>query len=157
MGSQQRSNAHTPAAADRRSVMGDFPSTAEKSPGLSILVVDDEPLIRWSLAETLAGYGHHVVEAGDAQAAVQAVNASAQPFDVVLLDFRLPDSNDLSLLARLRLLAPASRIIMMTAFGAPEVLQGALDLGAAQVVSKPFEIADLTDLVQARPATPHLC
>ena len=157
MGSQQRSNAHTPAATGRSSVLGDFPSTAEKSPGLSILVVDDEPLIRWSLAETLADCGHHVVEAGDAQAAVQAVNASAQPFDVVLLDFRLPDSNDLSLLARLRLLAPASRIIMMTAFGAPEVLQGALDLGATQVVSKPFEITDLTDLVQARPATPHLC
>ena len=138
-----------PVDTGHTAVLGDFPNTAEKSPGLSILVVDDEPLIRWSLAEALAGHGDHVVEAGDAQAAVQAVRASAEPFDVVLLDFRLPDSNDLSLLARLRLLAPASRIIMMTAFGAPEVLQGALDLGAAQVVSKPFEIDDLTDLVHA--------
>jgi CheY-like chemotaxis protein len=157
MGSQQRSNAHMPAATDRTSVLGDFPNAAEKSPGLSILVVDDEPLIRWSLTEALAGHGHHVVEAGDAQAAVQAMRASPEPFDVVLLDFRLPDSNDLSLLARLRLLAPASRIIMMTAFGAPEVLQGALALGAVQVVSKPFELDDLTDLVHPRATTPLSC
>ena len=146
-----------PAATGHTSVLGDFPNAAEKSPGLSILVVDDEPLIRWSLAEALTGRGHHVVEAGDAQAAVQAMHASAEPFDVVLLDFRLPDSNDLSLLARLRLLAPASRIIMMTAFGAPEVLQGALDLGATQVVSKPFEIDDLTDLVHTRAAPRLTC
>ena len=114
----------------------------------TILVVDDEPLIRWSLSETLSGSGHHIVEAGDGQAAVQAVTNSARPFDVVLLDFRLPDSNDLSLLSRLRRLAPGSRIIMMTAFGTPETTQGALDLGADRVVQKPFEFADLTSLVQ---------
>jgi len=129
--------------------MGDFPLTAKKSPGLSILVVDDEPLIRWSLSETLADSGHQIVEAGDGSAAVRAVTSSSRPFDVVLLDFRLPDSNDLTLLSRLRRLAPNSRIIMMTAFGTPEMTQGALDLGAAKVVSKPFEISDLASLVQS--------
>lgn len=129
--------------------MGDFSREAKKSAPLSILVVDDEPLIRWSLSETLADSGHEIVEAGDGSSAVQAVANSPRPFDVVLLDFRLPDSNDLSLLSRLRGLAPNSRIIMMTAFGTPEMTQGALELGAARVVSKPFEISDLASLVQS--------
>jgi DNA-binding NtrC family response regulator len=116
--------------------------------GLRILIVDDETLIRWSLFETLSGCGHVVVEAGDAVGALQAVTAAAVPFDVVLLDFRLPDSNDLALLSRLRRLAPATRIILMTAYGTPEILQAALDLGAYRVISKPFDMKDLAPLVR---------
>lgn len=128
--------------------LGEFPQLPKKSPGLSILVVDDEPLIRWSLSETLTDSGHRIVEAADGTSAVEAMVHSRPPFDVVLLDFRLPDSNDLSLLSRLRRLAPDTRIIMMTAFGTPEMTQGALELGADRVVSKPFEISDVASLVQ---------
>ena len=117
-------------------------------PGLRVLVVDDESLIRWSLLETLSSCGHEVVEAGDAAGALQAVATAAVPFDVVLLDFRLPDSNDLALLSRLRGLAPATRIILMSAYGTPEVLQGALDLGAYCVIGKPFEMNDVAPLVR---------
>lgn len=127
---------------------GDFPQAAEKSTPLSILVVDDEPLIRWSLSETLGDSGHRIVEAADGREAVRAVTTTPMPFDVVLLDFRLPDSNDLSLLSRLRRLAPHARIIMMTAFGTPEMMQGALDRGADRVLIKPFEIADMAQVVQ---------
>ena len=67
----------------------------KNSPRLRVLVVDDEPLIRWSLGETLEQSGHAVVEAGDAESAFRAVSAGG-PFDVVLLDYRLPDSNDLN-------------------------------------------------------------
>jgi two-component system response regulator (stage 0 sporulation protein F) len=116
--------------------------------GLRILIVDDEALIRWSLFETLSGCGHAIIEAGDAASAVQAVTAAAVPFDVVLLDFRLPDSNDLALLSRLRRLAPATRIILMTAYGTPEILQAALDLGAYRVISKPFDMNDVAPLVR---------
>ena len=120
----------------------------KSAPGLRILIVDDEALIRWSLFETLSGCGHVVVEAGDAVSALQAVTAAAVPFDVVLLDFRLPDSNDLALLSRLRRLAPATRIVLMTAYGTPEILQGALDLGAYRVITKPFEMNDVAPLVR---------
>ena len=111
-----------------------------------MLVVDDEPLIRWSLVETLEQSGHAVVEAGDAESAIRSVSAG-EPFDVVLLDYRLPDSNDLNLLATIRKLAPASAVIMMTAFGTPEVITGALKLGAYQVISKPFEVHEVAALV----------
>jgi DNA-binding NtrC family response regulator len=119
----------------------------EQPPNLRILVVDDEALIRWSLVETLSDSGNEVVAVTDAENAVQAVTDAAVPFDVALLDFRLPDSNDLALLSRLRRLTPLTRIILMTAFGTPEILQGALDLGAYCVLNKPFEMTALSPLV----------
>src|SRR5207245_5488697 len=112
------------------------------SPSLRVLVVDDEPLIRWSLTETLEQSGHAVVEAGDAASAIRSVSSGAS-FDVVLLDYRLPDSNDLKLLATIKRLAPASAVIMMTAFGTPEVMTGALKLGVYQVIPKPFEVHEV--------------
>jgi DNA-binding NtrC family response regulator len=119
---------------------------AKNSATLRILVVDDEPLIRWSLTETLSDCGYEVVERGDAAGARMAV-ADSGPFDVVLLDYRLPDSDDLSLLASIRDVAPGARIIMMTAFGRPEIIRGALELGAYSVISKPFEMEAIADLV----------
>jgi len=119
----------------------------KKSPPLKILIVDDESLIRWSLVETLADSGNEVVAVPDAQNAVQVVRDAAVPFDVVLLDFRLPDSPDLTLLSRLRRLSPGTRIILMTAYGTPEMSQEALDLGAYCVLNKPFEMHALSPLV----------
>ena len=121
---------------------------------LRVLVVDDEPLIRWSLCETLEQWSHTVVEAGDAKSTVQALSAGG-PFDVVLLDYRLPDSNDLNLLATVRRLTPASAVIMMTAFGAPEVVAGAVKLGAYRVIPKPFEVHDVAALVLEAHAAPR--
>jgi DNA-binding NtrC family response regulator len=119
----------------------------KNSPPLRILVVDDEPLIRWSLAETLAESGHSVCEAADGTSAVCSLTGAERPFDVVLLDYRLPDSNDLSLLSTIRSVAPGTAVIMMTAYGTPEVTSGALKLGAFRVVPKPFEVHDIARLV----------
>ena len=118
---------------------------AENFSALRVLVVDDELLIRWSIVETLAAAGHIVTEAENGAGAVQAVTANA--VDAVVLDYRLPDSNDLTLLATIRRLAPGSAVILMTALGTPEVTQGALDLGAFQVIHKPFEMQDLEPLL----------
>ena len=112
---------------------------------LRILVVDDEPLIRWSIAETLGAAGHQVAEAEDAASALRAI-ADDPARDLVLLDFRLPDSNDLGLLAKIRQLAPGATVIMMTAFGTPDVTAGALTLGARKVLNKPFNMHDLADV-----------
>ena len=119
----------------------------KNSPPLRILVVDDEPLIRWSLAETLGDLGHSVIEAGDGETALRALTGGDTLFDVVLLDYRLPDSNDLKLLSTIRQIAPHSAVIMMTAYGTPEVIHDALELGAYRVVPKPFEVHDMAELV----------
>jgi DNA-binding NtrC family response regulator len=112
-----------------------------------VLVVDDERLIRWSLSETLRHQGYAVVEAGDARSALSEANDAPESFGVVLLDVRLPDSTDLTLLTNLRRLMSDARIIVMTAHGSPELAQGALDLGAYRVLDKPFGMSELAEIV----------
>jgi len=124
------------------------PSTSSAAVGpLRVLVVEDETLIRWAVAETLTEAGHTVLQATDAASAVQAVEKTPEPFDVVLLDFRLPDSDDLSLLERIRQQAPASAVVMMTAFGTPQMTAQAKTLGVYEVISKPFDVRALEALL----------
>ena len=129
--------------------------TAEKST-LRVLVVDDEPLIRWSVCEVLAECGHTVCEAGDGASTVEHLSDGTRLFDVIVLDYRLPDSNDLHLLETVRGLAPESTVIMMTAFGTPETVAGALKLGVYRVVPKPFDIHDMAKLVAEAPRSQRL-
>jgi DNA-binding NtrC family response regulator len=115
---------------------------------LRVLVVEDEPLIRWAIGETLAHMGHTVVQVADAHAAIRALLDPPGPFDVVLLDYRLPDSTDLGLLQSVRRLAPESAVIMMTAHGAAGMIADALRLGAYSVVDKPFDMQDLEPMLR---------
>ena len=127
--------------------IGKIPQAANKSAPLRILVVDDESLIRWSLAETLSDLGHLVSEAGDGEAALATLTHAGGSFDVVLLDYHLPDSHDLVLLSEIRRLAPNAMVIIMTAFATPEMSDAALRIGAYRVVPKPFDIHVMADLV----------
>lgn len=122
---------------------------AENLAPLHVLIVEDELLIRWSIAESLGHAGCIVVEAPDGASAIRAVTNTITPFDVILLDYRLPDSADLSLLAMLRRLAPRTAVVLMTAFGTPEVTQGALGLGVCRILSKPFDMQDIPAVVLA--------
>ena len=127
--------------------MRNFPQPAKLSPSLRVLIVEDERLIRWSIAETLQHAGDSVIEAEDGAAAVRALTNPDAPVDAVVLDYRLPDSNDLALLAHIRRLSPRSAVILMTAFGTPEITKAALDLGVYQVLNKPFDMHDLQSLL----------
>jgi DNA-binding NtrC family response regulator len=113
---------------------------------LRVLIVEDEALIRWAVAETLTEAGHTVLEAPDAATALRVVNTS-DPIDVVLLDFRLPDSDDLSLVERIRRQTPSSAIVMMTAFGTPQMRADAKKLGVHEVVGKPFDVGAVAELL----------
>lgn len=119
----------------------DFPGAAKKPTPPRILVVDDERLVRWSVAETLTARGYEVVEAGDARSAMQEFG-DGDTTDLVLLDLRLPDTDDLRVLARMREKAPATPVILMTAFATREIVEEAAALGAP-VIAKPFELNDL--------------
>jgi DNA-binding NtrC family response regulator len=112
---------------------------------LRVLVVEDELLIRWSIVETLTKAGCSVTEAGDGASALEA--AAAEDFDAVVLDYRLPDSNDLKLLEALRDRFPQSRVVMMSAFGTPEIIQRAQALGVQGFLDKPFEMEALKHLL----------
>jgi DNA-binding NtrC family response regulator len=113
---------------------------------LNVLVVDDEALIRWSLAESMTDAGYTVAEAADGSSAV-AQASRGSTFDAIVLDYRLPDSSDLHLLETLRGLQPNAVVVMMTAFGTADMTSGALKLGAYRVVAKPFDVHEMVDLV----------
>lgn len=114
----------------------------------TVLIVDDEPLIRWAVREGLETAGYTVVEAGSAREALSSLAAGGGAA-VALLDLKLPDSDDLSLLRRVRQTAPGCRVIMMTAHGTPEILADALREGAVATIAKPFDLARVVGLVDA--------
>lgn len=131
-----------------RAAVGISPRSCRYSPKMvPILVVDDESLIRWSLTESLEAEGFTVLEAGSAREALACLDQHSD-IGVVLLDLKLPDSTDLSLLHRLRLVAPASRVILMTAHGTAEILDEALRAGAFRAVGKPFDMEDMVAIVR---------
>ena len=119
---------------------------------LRVLVVEDELLIRWSIVETLTNAGCVVTDVGDAAGALRAT--LTDDFDAVVLDYRLPDSNDLNLLETLRDRLPRSTVVMMSAFGTPEITQRAAALGVRGFLDKPFEMEALKNLL-ARDARIH--
>lgn len=119
------------------------------SPPMRLLVVEDEALLRWAIVETLIGAGHDVVQAGDAASARKAVAETTALIDAVLLDFRLPDSNDLSLLADIRRISPPSAVVMMTAHGTSEMFDDARSLGVYDILSKPFDLRTVPTILAA--------
>ena len=120
---------------------------AERVAPRRALVVDDEALIRWSVAETLTALGIEVEQAATAAATLDAIAGASSPFDVVVLDLRLPDMNDLSLLGRVREQLPTAVVVLMTAFGTPEIIAEAVSMGVHGVLTKPFELEALTRLL----------
>lgn len=125
-----------------------FHPAVKKSP-LHVLVVDDEALIRWSVSETLADLGLEVVQAVDAASALAAIENAKRRFDVIVLDLRLPDMDDLTLLSTIRQRLPETAVVLMTAFGTPEIVAEARALGVADILSKPFELGELGRVVLA--------
>jgi len=121
---------------------------ATSSGRLRILVVEDEALIRWALRQALAGRGHDVVEAADGFHALEAIQAGPQ-FDVVLLDFRLPDRHDSSLLEDVRRHAPDAAVFMMTAYSDETMRAQAHALGARAIIDKPFHIDPLIAFIES--------
>ncbi|BEU99721.1 response regulator transcription factor [Novosphingobium olei] len=119
------------------------------SAGRSILVVDDEPEIRALLAGALAGAGYVVEEAGDARAALAAHHAGGHA--LVLLDLGLPDRDGLELVPLLKRAGAA--VVVVSARDAVAEKVAALDLGADDYVTKPFDAAEV--LARVRTALRH--
>ncbi len=106
----------------------------------TVLVVDDEPLIRWSVRARLEEDGLNVLEAADGKAALLAM---AESPDCILLDMRLPDCLGLDLLETARRELPDTPVLMMTVERAVELAVEAMRRGAAHYLSKPLNLDEL--------------
>ena len=113
--------------------------------GLSLLLVEDDPLFRKRLASRLEALGVDVTCAGTLAAARQFLRQL--DFDFALLDVNLPDGLSTSLLAE-RAFAPHTSVVVMTAFGAVEGAVAAMKEGAADYLVKPFDPAELPLVLQ---------
>ena len=112
----------------------------------NILVVDDEKLIRWSLRECLQEQGYDVSAVETGGEALGKVDE--EPFDLVLLDYKLPDTNGLEVLGRLHRTHPDLPVVMMSGFPEEEVLERFEGAELAGVLHKPFGGQDLVALIR---------
>jgi DNA-binding NtrC family response regulator len=110
----------------------------------TVLVVDDESLIRWSVKERLTHEGLAIVEAGTAAGALEQLSDDV---DLILLDYRLPDSDGLAVLQKVKELYPDTPVILMTAYSTVENAVEAMKLGAFHYIHKPFNVDELAVLV----------
>ena len=111
-----------------------------------VLIVEDEPQIRLLLKATLSRAGYQALEAGNAREALNA--KSIDKPDLILLDLGLPDRDGLELVAALRA-EPRSALIVVSARDQTEQKVAALDLGADDYVTKPFDTEELLARVRA--------
>lgn len=107
----------------------------------SILIVDDEPNMRWVLGRALeqAGYEVHSAESGDDAAGLLV----REPIDLVLLDLKLRGEDGLTILRRLRERRPDLVVLILTAYGTVPTAVVAMQLGAADFLRKPFDVEEV--------------
>ncbi len=119
----------------------------------TILVVDDEQLIRWSLSERLTQEGYPVVEA---QNASEALERHREGVALVLLDYRLPDSDGLTVLKKIKEANPDTLVILLTAVSSVATAVEAMKAGAYHYANKPFNLDEIVMLVEKALETTEL-
>jgi two-component system, NtrC family, nitrogen regulation response regulator GlnG len=112
----------------------------------NILIADDEDSLRWVLEKGLRQAGYEVTSVKDGAAAVRAVEAG--PFDLVFLDVRMPGLDGLSALARMREVRSDACIVVMTAHGTMETAIQAMQRGAYDYLTKPFDLDEVLLLAE---------
>jgi two-component system response regulator AtoC len=110
-----------------------------------ILIIDDEKLIRWALEQHLVKQGYQVATAESAEKGLAMLTES--PPDLILLDNCLPDMTGIEMLEQLHVREQRFKVIMITAYAMPETEVKAMNLGASEYVSKPFNLENLTALI----------
>ncbi|MGH7794565.1 MAG: response regulator [Candidatus Binatia bacterium] len=109
-----------------------------------LLLVDDEMGVRESL-KMVFDKGFQLLEADSVDTAIAKVN-EARP-DVVLLDVRMPKSDGLQVLQRIKEIHPGCAVIMLTGVNSQQLAAKAIDGGAFDFIGKPFDVVDLRQKV----------
>ncbi|HEX6791632.1 MAG TPA: response regulator, partial [Candidatus Krumholzibacteria bacterium] len=126
-------------------------SVATRTTQLSILVVDDEPIVVQSLGDWFRQDGHRVDTAQNSREALTLVGE--KDYDLAFLDIKMPGVDGLELQQRLAAVKPEMTVIIMTAYASVETAVKALKAGAYDYIAKPFDPDELSLIVKR--ATEH--
>jgi CheY-like chemotaxis protein/predicted regulator of Ras-like GTPase activity (Roadblock/LC7/MglB family) len=112
-----------------------------------VLIVDDEEILTWIMSKTLSKdrKKYEVLVANDGNKALEIMSSVA--VDLVITDIRMPGMSGLDLLEQVRARYPETKVIIMTAYGNPEVQREANERGCLHYLEKPFKIEDLRNLI----------
>lgn len=127
-------------------------NSSTSSDSAQVLVVDDEPIIRQTLAQALTSIGHDVKTAINGEDALQAL--ADHPVELVLCDLKMPGMDGMELVSNIAQRYPQIQVIMISAHGTVTNAVEAMKLGAVDFIQKPFtpnEIRELVNQVLMRP------
>ena len=113
----------------------------------NVLIVDDERSIRLSLKTILGNFGFDIVEAARGEEAVALVRS--EQFDAVLLDINMPGVGGIEVCRIMRKVSPRLPIVMLTVQGSEDRKVEALNAGADDYITKPFQLRELTARLRA--------
>ena len=112
----------------------------------SILIVDDEPIVREALRDWLVDAGYAVTTASTGAEALEIT--ARQDFDLLILDVRLPGKTGIRVLQEIVQVKPQTKTIIITAYASPELRTEAMKLGAIHYLSKPIAPDQLERRIQ---------
>lgn len=119
---------------------------------MRILVVEDSPLVRKMYGLVFSKREHQLIAAEDGRRGLAAISESAEPFDIVLLDLRMPDMDGVEFIHALRRSGPLGQIPIVLTTAEPDdssLIRQAKELGVAAIVKKPWKPQELRVVVQA--------
>ncbi len=123
------------------------------APRTTILIVDDDPGLRRSLQMILEHRGYHVETTEDGAQAIELVGV--RPFDMILMDVRMPVLDGVHALKQIKTLRPDAMVTLMTGYAIEDLLQDALAEGAFALLDKPVSIEDVIALIERAQQVRH--
>jgi DNA-binding NtrC family response regulator len=112
----------------------------------AILIVDDDEVMRETLSDVFTKQGYETFTTGTGTESIASIKR--QPVDLVLLDIRLPDTDGIDVLRRIKEIDTDLMVIMMTAYSDAQTAMMAMKTGAYDYIHKPFELDELRLLIQ---------
>jgi CheY-like chemotaxis protein len=125
-----------------------FKSVVEGAGTPTVLLIEDEELLRNTLSRLLRIKGFYVTEAADGRSALDIFRSNPLHVDVVLLDMSLPQMSGREVFDELRRIRPDVKVVLTTGYSQERVLSGMGDDQGWKFVRKPYEVARLCDVIQ---------
>lgn len=111
-----------------------------------ILILDDEPIVCKRLRPAFQKAGYEVETFTDSASAMARIEQKR--FDIVITDLKMEGTDGMELLARVKEIAPATNVIVITGFATTETAKESFRKGAFDFVAKPFKLSDILDTVR---------